>query len=158
MKKLIITLVLSIISLIGYSQDCDVKLKVDSFTQEKTLETDFIKFRQGLCKITTISDSTVCVWFSLNSRTYLIIEKDEILYLKLENGKIVKLYNHDTSIGKYSSSTGNYNTFLFLLEDEDLKELQESPITAMKIYINEYDISIGKRLQNNFKCILNFKL
>jgi hypothetical protein len=154
MKKIFLTVATVLtIGLIGHSQ-CDVKVKTDEYTQEKTIETGFIKFRSGVFRIDK-KDSVVSMYLSLNTNISLDIKQGEIIYFKLANGNIVKLINDRSSYGDYSRYTGYYNSFYFSFDTETLKSFQENPIVGIKCYINEYDMqsSVGKQLQNNFKCI-----
>ena len=154
MKKVILTVATVLtMGLIGHSQ-CDVKVKTDEYTQEKTIETGFIKFRSGAFKIDK-KNSIVSMYLSLNTIISVDIKEGEILYFKLANGNIIKLINNSSSYGDYSRYTGYYNSFYFSFDTETLKSFQESPIVGIKCYINEYNMqsSVGTQLQNNFKCI-----
>lgn len=155
MKKVILTVATVLtMGLIGHSQ-CDVNVKVDSYTQERRIETGFIDFRQGTFRLEKVKGK-VHLYVSLNSYSYHIIDKGEIIYFKLEDGKIVKLLNTITSYGDYSTYTGNYNSFYFTITDEIILDaFQQSKIVGVKCYINEYDVqsSVGTQLQDNFKCI-----
>jgi uncharacterized protein involved in outer membrane biogenesis len=157
MKKVILTVATVLtMGLVGHSQ-CDVKVKTNEYTQEKKIETGFIKFRSGVFRIDK-KDSVVSMYLSLNTNISLDIEQGEILYFKLANGNIVKIINNRSSYGDYSRYTGYYNSFYFNLDNEILKAFQESPIIGIKCYINEYDMqsSVGRQLQDNFKCITEF--
>jgi hypothetical protein len=151
MKKIIIA-VATLLTTVAYSQ-CDVKVITDSYTQEQKIETGFIKFAGGAFKLHNINGAVV-VYLSLNTTTYQIIDKDEIIYFKLEDGKIVKIANTLTSYGDYSAYTGFYNSFMFSITDEIILDaFKNSKIIGIKCYVNEYDINIGNRLKDNFNCI-----
>lgn len=154
MKKVVLSVATMLtMGLTSYSQ-CDVKVKVNSYTQEKTIETGFIKFRSGVFRIDK-KDSVVSIYLSLNTNISLDIKQGEIIYFKFANGNIVKLINDRSSYGDYSRYTGYYNSFYFSFDTETLKAFQESTIVGIKCYINEYDMqsSVARQLQNNFKCI-----
>ena len=153
MKRIFLTVATVLIAGLSNAQ-CDVKVKTDEYTQEKTIETGFIKFRSGAFKIDK-KNSIVSMYLSLNTIISVDIKEGEILYFKLANGNIVKLINNSSSYGDYSRYTGYYNSFYFSFDTETLKSFQESPIVGIKCYINEYNMqsSVGTQLQNNFKCI-----
>jgi hypothetical protein len=151
MKKIIIA-VATLLTTVAHSQ-CDVKVTTDSYTQDRKVETGFIKFAGGTFKLHNINGAVV-VYLSLNTTTYQIIDKDEIIYFKLEDGKIVKIANTLTSYGDYSAYTGFYNSFMFSITDEIILDaFKNSKIIGIKCYVNEYDINIGNRLKDNFNCI-----
>lgn len=154
MKKVILTVATVLtMGLIGHSQ-CDVKVSTNEYTQERKIKTGFLKFRNVTVSIEKV-DSIYVMCLVLNSSIYLTIDKGDIIYLKLENGSVVKIYNGSTSYGDYSTYSGNYNILAFELDNETMNKLKESPIVGIKCHINEYDIStsFGRQLQNNFKCI-----
>jgi len=151
MKKIIIA-VATLLTTVAHSQ-CDVKVTTDSYTQERKVETGFINFAGGTFKLHNINGDVV-VYLSLNTLTYQIIEKGEIIYFKLEDGKIVKIANTSTSYGDYSGYTGFYNSFVFSITDEIILDaFKNSKVIGIKCYVNEYDINIGNRLKDNFNCI-----
>lgn len=155
MKKVILTVATVLtMGLIGHSQ-CDVKVSTNEYTQERSIQTGFIDFRQGTFRLEKVKGK-VKMWVKLDTYSYQTVGKGEIIYFKLEDGKIVKLLNTMTSYGDYSTYTGNYNSFYFTITDEIILDaFQQSKIVGIKSYINEYDVqsSVGSQLQNNFKCI-----
>jgi hypothetical protein len=157
MKKVILTAAAVLtMGLVGHSQ-CSVKVSTNEYTQEKKIKTGFLKFRSGMVSIEKV-DSIYVMCLMLNSSIYLTIDKGDIIYLKLENESVVKIYNESTSYGDYSTYSGNYNILTFVLDNDIINKLKESSIAGIKCSVNEYDItsSFGKQLQDNFKCITEF--
>jgi len=66
MKKIILTGVAILTLGLTFAQECDVKVEVDSYTNERTIETDFIDFNGGTYTISKRSFG-YALWLQLES-------------------------------------------------------------------------------------------
>lgn len=160
MKKLILTgAAILTLGLTSFAQECkSVKVEVDSFTGERTVETDFIKPSFG-CYIVAKKTYGVTLWIQLKSKILLSMDAGEIVYFKLSDNSIVKFTVRKYNISDYSSYDGYTNSFGFILEDEILYSLMNKEVIGIKCRINEYSLSPKESatLKNNINCIVNTK-
>lgn len=160
MKKLILTgVAILTLGLTSFAQECkSVKVEVDSFTGERTIETDFIKPNFG-CYIVAKKSYGVTLWIQLKSKILLSMDAGEIVYFKLSDNSIVKFTVRKYNISDYSSYDGYTNSFGFILEEEVLDSLMNKEVIGIKCRINEYTLSPKESaaLKNNINCIVNTK-
>ena len=160
MKKIILTVatVLSL-GLTSFSQECkSVKVEVDSFTGERTIETEFIDFKGGTYQVSK-RPYGIALWLQLESSIILSIDKGDIIYFKLSDNSVVKFTNRRLSMADYSATTGYTNSFGFILEEEVLDALMNKEVIGIKCSVNEYNLSAkeSEAFKNNINCIVNTK-
>lgn len=157
MKKLILTGVAILTLGLSFAQDCDVKVEVDSYTNERTIETGFIDFNGGTYTISKMSFG-YGLWLQLESSIPLIVEKGDVIYFKLSDNSVIKFITRKTDYGDYNTS-GYTNSFGFILDEEILEQLKNKEVIGIKCRVNEYTITSkqGLRLKNNINCIVNTK-
>ena len=159
MKKLVLSVATVLTVGLANAQECDVKVNVNEFTKEKTIETGFLNLGFGRYKLMKKNDNT-SVYFAINSFTLLSIPAGEIIYLKLSNDTIIKFMNESRNIGSYNGlNQMYYNSFLFNIDEDQLSQLKDNRIVGIKAYINEYRVSEnkGEKFKNNVNCIINQK-
>ena len=160
MKKIILSVATMLtLGLTSFAQECkSVKVEVDSFTGERTIETDFIKPSFG-CYIVAKKTYGVTLWIQLKSKILLSMDAGEIVYFKLSDNSVVKFTVRKYNISDYSSYDGYTNSFGFILEDEILDSLMNKEVIGIKCRINEYNLSSKESatLKNNINCIVNTK-
>lgn len=160
MKKLILTgVAILTLGLTSFAQECkSVKVEVDSYTGERTIETDFVDFRGGTYNIAKRSFG-IALWLELESSIILSIDKGDIIYFKLSDNSVIKFANRKFSISDYSTTSGYTNSFAFLLENETLDALMNKEVIGIKCSVNEYNLSPKESaaLKNNINCIVNTK-
>jgi len=156
MKKIILTgLAILTLGLTSFAQECkSVKVEVDSFTGERTIETDFIKPNFG-CYIVAKKSYGVTLWIQLKSKILLSMDAGEIVYFKLSDNSVVKFSIRKYNISDYSSYDGYTNSFGFILEEEVLDALMNKEVIGIKCSVNEYNLSAKESatLKNNINCI-----
>jgi hypothetical protein len=158
MKKIILTgVAILTLGLTSFAQECDVKVQVDSYTNERTIETDFIDFNGGMYTISKRSFG-YALWLQLESSIPLIVEKGDIIYFKMSDNSVIKFITRKTDYGDYNTA-GYTNSFGFLLDEEILEQMKNKEVIGIKCRVNEYIITPkqGQRLKNNINCIVNIK-
>jgi hypothetical protein len=158
MKKIILTGVAILTLGLTFAQDCNVKVEVDSYTNQKTIETGFVDFNGGTYEVSK-RPYGIALWLQLESSIILSIEKGDIIYFKLSDNSVIKFVNRRLSMADYSASTGYTNSFGFILDQEVLDALMNKEVIGIKCSVNEYTITPkqGLRLKNNINCIVNTK-
>ncbi len=160
MKKLILTgAAILTLGLTSFAQECkSVKVEVDSYTNERTIETNFVDFKGGTYNVAKRSFG-IALWLQLESSIILSIDKGDIIYFKLSDNSVIKFINRKFSISDYSSASVYTNSFGFLLENETLDALMNKEVIGIKCRVNEYTLSPKESaaLKNNINCIVNTK-
>ena len=160
MKKLILTgVAILTLGLTSFAQECkSVKVEVDSFTGERTIETGFINFRGGTYLVAK-QPYGITLWLQLESRVILSMDAGEIIYFKLSDNSIVKFNITKHNISDYSNTYKFTNSFGFILENETLDALMNKEVIGIKCSVNEYSLSSKESaaLKNNINCIVNTK-
>ena len=167
MKKT--TILLLLLSLQAFSQKL-IKDEVDEFTGKKlkrtdwlTLDTGFMEMevRYSLVKV----DSTYAVNIKiLDPKVYHSISKGNELMFKLANGEIIQMHcdNSATScIG--CGSTGFIGskalglTLYFPFTDEQFEALKQSPVSKIRLYLNDgyKEIVVTEKRSKKFTETLN---
>lgn len=156
MKKIILTVaVVLAIGLTSFAQECkSVKVEVDSYTGERTIETEFIDFNGGTYQVSK-RPYGIALWLQLESSVILSIDKGDIIYFKLSDNSVIKFVNRRLSMADYSATTGYTNSFGFILDEEILDALMDKEVIGIKCSVNEYNLSSKESaaLKNNINCI-----
>jgi hypothetical protein len=159
MKKIILTVAAVLTLGLSFAQECkSVKAEVDSYTGERTIETEFVNPSFG-CYIVAKKNYGVILWIQLKSKILLSMDAGEILYFKLSDNSVVKLTVKKYNISDYSSYDGYTNSFGFILDQEVLDALMNKEVIGIKCSVNEYNLSAKESttLKNNINCIVNTK-
>jgi hypothetical protein len=159
MKKFILTVAAVLTLGLTFGQECkSVKVEVDSYTGERTIETDFVDFNGGTYTVSK-RPFGIALWLQLESSIILSIDKGDIIYFKLSDNSVVKFTNRRLSLPDYSATTGYTNSFGFILENEILDALINKEVIGIKCSVNEYNLSAKESasLKNNINCIVNTK-
>ena len=156
MKKIFLTVAAVLaLGLTSFAQECKgVKVEVDSFTGERTIETEFIDFKGGTYQVSK-RPYGIALWLQLESSIILSIDKGDIIYFKLSDNSVVKFVNRRLSMADYSKTIGYSNSFGFILDEEVLDALMNKEVIGIKCSVNEYNLSPkeSEALKNNFNCI-----
>lgn len=160
MKKIILSVATILtLGLNSFAQECkSIKVEVDSFTGERTIETDFVDFKGGTYTVAK-RPYGIALWLQLESSIILSIDKGNIIYFKLSDNSVIKFVNRRLSMADYSATTGYTNSFGFILDEEVLDALMNKEVIGIKCSVNEYDLSPKESaaLKNNINCIVNTK-
>ena len=160
MKKTILTVAAILtLGLTSFAQECkSVKVEVDSYTGERTIETEFIDFNGGTYEVSK-RPYGIALWLQLESSIILSIDKGDIIYFKLSDNSVIKFANRRLSLPDYSATSGYTNSFGFILENEVLDALMNKEVIGIKCSVNEYNLSPKESvaLKNNINCIVNTK-
>lgn len=160
MKKIILTVATILtIGLTSFAQECkSVKVEVDSFTGERTIETDLIVIKDGIYALNKRPYGLI-FWIELKSRIFLTLDEGDILYFKFDDNSVLKFPITKLNISDYSATSGYTNSFGFVLKDEFLQSFQDKQIIGIKCSVNEYSLSPKESaaLKNNVNCIVNTK-
>jgi hypothetical protein len=159
MKKIILTVAAVLTLGLTFAQECkSVKVEVDSYTGERTIETDFVDFNGGTYTVSK-RPFGIALWLQLESSIILSIDKGNIIYFKLSDNSVIKFVNRRLSMADYSASTGYTNSFGFILDQEVLDALMNKEVIVIKCSVNEYNLSAKESttLKNNINCVVNTK-
>ena len=159
MKKIILTVATVLTLGLTFAQECKtVKVEVDSYTGEKTIETDFVDFTGGIYTVAKRPYGIV-LWLQLESSIILSIDKGDIIYFKLSDNSVIKFVNRRLSMADYSVTTGYTNSFGFILENEVLDALMNKEVIGIKCSVNEYNLSPkeSEAFKSSINCIVNTK-
>ena len=159
MKKIFLTVATVLTLGLTFAQECKtVKVEVDSYTGERTIETDFLDFKGGTYSVSK-RPYGIALWLQLESTIILSIDKGDIIYFKLSDNSVVKFVNRRLSLPDYSATSGYTNSFGFILENEVLDALMNKEVIGIKCSVNEYNLSPKEstELKNNINCIVNTK-
>jgi hypothetical protein len=159
MKKIILTVATVLTLGLTFAQECkSVKVEVDSYTGERTIETEFIDFNGGTYEVSK-RPYGIALWLQLESSIILSIDKGDIIYFKLSDNSVIKFVNRRLSMADYSKTIGYSNSFGFILDQEVLDALMNKEVIGIKCSVNEYNLSAKESatLKNNINCIVNTK-
>ena len=122
-----------------------VKNEKDEFTGSQVIETSYVSLSDGFtCAIRAVNGTAVLlVSFNGGDEVYTM-EKDAQFMFKLQNDSIVTLANLDYAVSEYwSTSVGNTHIShytlktKYILSDEQIKQLQTTPITIVRFYTTD---------------------
>lgn len=160
MKKIILTgVAILMLGLTSFAQECkSVKVEVDSYTGDRTIETDLIVINDGIYALNKRPYGLI-FWIELKSKIFLTLDEGDILYFKFDDNSVLKFPITKLNISDYSSTSGYTNSFGFVLRDEFLQSFQDKQIIGIKCSVNEYNLSPKESaaLKNNVNCIVNTK-
>ena len=156
MKKLVLTAATVLTLGLTFAQECNVKTVVDEYTGDRTIQTSFIKLMSGSYQIYKSSGYTALL-LKINCYKPQIISKDEIIYVKFEDGSVIQGSNTSLSMAEYDTDGVYYNFVQIILTNEQLATFESKLINGIRCGISEsvvYSFQ-AKKIRNNFNCIKN---
>ncbi len=166
MKKIFLLIALSTIGATAFAQKI-VKDEKDAFTGNHIVETSYVSISDGFpCSIRTVNGKCFfLVSFNCGDEVYSMEKGAEFMF-KLQDDSIITLSNLEHSIADYWSATiGTLHLSHFvlkteyLLSDEQIKQLQATPIAIVRFYTTDGYIERNvttrdaKRIQKLFNLI-----
>lgn len=155
MKKIILSVAAILtLGLNSFAQECNVKAVVDEYTGDRTIQTSFIKLMSGSYQIYKSSGYTALL-LKINCYKPQIIRKDDIIYVKFEDGSVVQGSNTSLSMCEYDASGYYYNFVQIILTDEQLESFEGKLINGVRCGASEMVVYgfQAKKIRNNFNCI-----
>lgn len=156
MNRILIILI-SLISIKGYTQCQNVEVEKDDMTDQLTINIKGLN-HIDLFKIIEKGETRYYLSLTTTGSTVNVSEKGVILLLS-DNSKIVKPdteINVEVEMGHYY---GNYDyeySAFFRISELELKQIIENPIKKFRLFIYDKDISDEKRTfySETMKCIM----
>jgi len=146
---------------VAYSQisdTCsDITNRYDPFKEDSILQTRTQKLSKKLSYKFFIDGNKIEIRFHYTSFTREIIYEDEHFNIYLDNDSMIEFKLDENS---YPGMLGRWLTthdFIFILDGENLKKLQQIPITEIKIADYDFsDLTGQEKFMQDLKCIMMY--
>ena len=165
MRRSVLLMILCTMWVAAFSQKI-VKNEKDEFTGSHVTETSYTAISDGFnCALRTINDTrTLLAVFNCGDDVYSMEEGAEFM-LKLQNDSIITLQNLKDAVAEYWSSTigslhlSHFNLKTkYILSDEQIQQLQTTPITVVRFYTTDGYIERKVSAKNAKKLLKLFNL
>ena len=165
MRKSILLMLLCSMWVAAFSQKI-VKNEKDEFTGSQVTETSYTAISDGFnCALRIVNDTrTLLSVFNCDDNVYTMEEGAEFM-LKLQNDSILTLENLKDAVSEYWSTTigslhlSHFNLKTkYILSDEQIKQLQTTPITVVRFYTTDGYIERKVSSKNAKKLLKLFNL
>jgi hypothetical protein len=157
MKNIISVIVLLLLALNVKAQSYGIIEEVDEFTFDTILKTDWLVLndpvwrggRIAYMKISRMNNQLILHFKTTTAETVLSVNKDDFLYIKLENENILKLNNLEHTVSGSGAGAINLRgsktqgiSLLFLITEEQLKSLTESKVSKVRLVTSSGNLEI----------------
>lgn len=168
--KLLFTISILFMSLVANAQCKLFKNETDEFTGVKKVATEMFNINKKMTDRHIFSmflssiDKEKFLFMKLTSNDVLTVRREDPIYLKLNNDKIIELYPIESKvsdinyIGSYSVIT---TTPVYPIDDDILNEISEIGINKIRMSTNkgyfekEVKEKDNKRIKSDIECIIN---
>jgi hypothetical protein len=153
----ILILIISLISIKGFTQCQNVAVKKDDMTDELRFSISGLN-HINLLKFIEKGETTYYLKLSTTGNTANVSEKGVILLLS-DNSKIVKPnieIDVEVEMGHYYGNGDYEYSAFFRISELEVKQIIENPIKKFRLFIYDKDISDEKRTfySETMKCIM----